>query len=180
MPFNLDSLWMENLTKWNADYRSTILKIKRSYLLFGVSHVSSSTSACRCQDLWPEVGPERQRWYHYSVSLYDFPCCGHCRANVSDQLGNDIFKKMVCYKKFDIVNINYNNNLVWWQWHHVAPIGTATARVARVWTLPTFGNPTWTRPILCNKVLIHYYLDPTIFSTPVVPWVASYMVSEQS
>ena len=48
-------------------------------------------------------------------------------------------------------------------------IGAATARVARVRTLPTSENPEWIRPILCSKVLIHYNLDPTIFSTPAVP-----------
>ena len=44
-------------------------------------------------------------------------------------------------------------------------IGATTARVTRVQTLPTLGTPTWTRPIFCSKVLIHYYLDATIFST---------------
>ena len=48
-------------------------------------------------------------------------------------------------------------------------IGAATARVARVRTLPTFGILTWDPPKFCSKVLIHYLLDPTIFSTPAAP-----------
>ena len=44
-------------------------------------------------------------------------------------------------------------------------IGTATALVARVWTLPTFENLTWDPPNIVYEVLIHYSLDHTIFST---------------
>ena len=54
----------------------------------------------------------------------------------------------------------------------VATIGAATARVARVRTLPTFGILTWD-PKICSKVLIHYTMDPTIFSTPAAPLVAT-------
>ena len=50
-----------------------------------------------------------------------------------------------------------------------ARMGAATAGVARVQILSTFENPTWIRPILCSEVVIHYYLDPTILSTPVAP-----------
>ena len=39
-------------------------------------------------------------------------------------------------------------------------IGAATALVAQVRTLPTSGNPTWTRPILYSQVLIHILLGP--------------------
>ena len=65
-----------------------------------------------------------------------------------------------------------------------ATIGAATARVAQVQTLPTFilllllyfiGILTWeagTHPkLFCSKVLIHYTMDPTIFSTLAAPWV---------
>ena len=48
-------------------------------------------------------------------------------------------------------------------------IGAATARVARVRTLPTFGILTWDPQKFCSKVLIHYTMDPTIFSTPAAP-----------
>ena len=52
-------------------------------------------------------------------------------------------------------------------------IGAATARVARVRTLPTFGILTWDPPKFCSKVLIHYTMDPTIFSTPAAPMLLS-------
>ena len=39
-------------------------------------------------------------------------------------------------------------------------IGASTARVARVRTLPTFGNPTWTRPKFCSEVIIDYTPGP--------------------
>ena len=49
-------------------------------------------------------------------------------------------------------------------------ISASTARVARVRTLPTLGNPAWTRPKLCSEVLIRInsiLLGPyTIFPTP--------------
>ena len=52
----------------------------------------------------------------------------------------------------------------------IVGIGAATARVARVRTLPTFGILTWDPPPkFCSKVLIHYTMDPTIFSTPAAP-----------
>ena len=43
------------------------------------------------------------------------------------------------------------------------------AATARVWTLPTFGNPIWTRQILCSEVIFHYHLVSTIFSNPAAP-----------
>ena len=70
----------------------------------------------------------------------------------------------------------------WCLWNYVCimHIGAATARVARVRTLPTFGILTWDPPKFCSKVLIHYTMDPTIFSTPAAPLIMHDVTSVQS
>ena len=73
----------------------------------------------------------------------------NARLCSSDPPDNNIVFMVVI---FVIIIIPHSD---WWvtSWRtSVWGIGTATAWVARVRTLPTFGNPTWTRPIFRSKV----------------------------